>query len=104
MRFFLETTKKEILFILNELWLLCSHFSTRVSKSLEAFNRNTSKFFKPELDAQGLPVKEACIDVFKRAIFKLAAVFERVHVFTEGTVRARSINLEIIKSELTDTA
>ena len=50
-----------------------------------------------------MPVKAACLDVFKRAIFKLASIFERVNLFTNGKVRARSVTLEVIKSEVKDS-
>ena len=60
------------------------------------------KFFTPPLDSQGMPIKTACIDVLKRAIFKLACTFERVNLFTIGKVRARSVTLDSVRSDITD--
>ena len=55
------------------------------------------KFFSPPLDSQDIPIKAACLDVFKRAVFKLACIFERVRLFTDEKVRARSVTLDVIK-------
>ena len=62
-----------------------------------------SEFYKPPLDQQGIPVKAAVLDVFKRAIFKIAVVFERVNLFINGRVRARSVTLEVVACVVKDS-
>ena len=38
----------------------------------------------------------------KRCIFKLASALERVNLYTNGKVRARTVTLEVIDAELKD--
>ena len=66
-------------------------------------NINESQLFRPPLDSRGFPILSACIEMAKRCIFKLAAVFERVSLFTNGEVRARSATLEVFSPELKDS-
>ena len=44
----------------------------------------STKFFDPPKDFEGYPIKADCLEVLKRAIFKLATVFERLNLFTGG--------------------
>ena len=44
----------------------------------------STKFYNPPKDFEGYPIKADCLEVLKRAIFKLATVFERMNLFTGG--------------------
>ena len=88
MTLFLQQTKKEVNFIITEILKLSKYFQSKpgsnsldkLFESDEAFKEST-KFFKPLFDSEGVPVKADCLEALKRAIFKLASVFERVNLF-----------------------
>ena len=44
--------------------------------------KESMKFYIPPVDFEGYPIKADCLEVLKRAIFKLATVFERLSLFT----------------------
>ena len=46
--------------------------------------KELTKFYDPPVDYEGLPIKADCLEVLKRAIFKLASIFERLNLFTGG--------------------
>ena len=60
------------------------------------------RLFTPPKDANGDYDKVQCFEVFKRIVFKLAAAFERVYLFTQDRVRARSYNLEVCEADIQD--
>ena len=102
MQLFLQQTQVEADFILNEILLLSRYFDERTLFPVTQ-TATHNKFFSPSLDSDDMPVKADCVAVLKRAIFKLASTFERINHFTSGVVRARSVNLDVIKSDVKDS-
>lgn len=108
---FTEQTMLEVNLLKNELFLIKNHLidHSSFSKTSKASSGDTNnnapviQFFSPPLDSFGSPVLTACIEVMKKAIFKLAVIFERVNLFTEGRVYARTVTLDCVKPELWDS-
>ena len=94
---FLTITMKESKFLLNELQILRPFFADEQTFEID---ETSLRLFTPPKDANGDYDKVQCFEVFKRIVFKLAAAFERVYLFTQDRVRARSYNLEVFEVDI----
>ena len=71
--------------------------------SSSAENSQEVKLFNVPLDSQKQPVVSACVDVFKRAVFKIAVALERANIVSRENVNARSIAIREIEADVTDS-
>ena len=82
---------------MNELKILNNYFHN-VDESAHTLFTNKKLFFTPPTDIDNKIDQASCFAVFTRIVFKIAVALERVSLFTNDRVGARSYNLEVFEA------